>query len=58
MKIVTAAEMREIDRVTSERFGVSSLSLMENDSATPHRFRRTGRLRESDLVLPAETAAA
>src|SRR4029078_786194 len=30
MKIVSAAEMREIDRVTSERFGVSSLSLMEN----------------------------
>jgi len=30
MKIVTAAEMREIDRVTSERFGVPSLSLMEN----------------------------
>jgi ADP-dependent NAD(P)H-hydrate dehydratase / NAD(P)H-hydrate epimerase len=30
MKIVTAAEMREIDRVTSERFGVPSLTLMEN----------------------------
>ena len=30
MKIVTAAEMREIDRVTSERFGVPSLALMEN----------------------------
>lgn len=30
MKIVTAAEMREIDRVTSERFGVQSLALMEN----------------------------
>jgi NAD(P)H-hydrate epimerase len=30
MKIVTAAEMREIDRVTSERFGVRSLTLMEN----------------------------
>ena len=30
MKIVTAAEMREIDRITSERFGVPSLSLMEN----------------------------
>jgi NAD(P)H-hydrate epimerase len=30
MKIVTAAEMREIDRVTSERFGVPSLRLMEN----------------------------
>ncbi|MBZ5599795.1 MAG: NAD(P)H-hydrate dehydratase [Acidobacteriia bacterium] len=30
MKIVTAAEMREIDRITSERFGVPSLTLMEN----------------------------
>src|SRR5256884_4663323 len=30
MKIVTADEMREIDRVTSGRFGVPSLTLMEN----------------------------
>jgi len=30
MKIVTAAEMREIDRVTTERFDVPSLTLMEN----------------------------
>ena len=30
MKIVTAAEMREIDRVSSERFGIPSLTLMEN----------------------------
>lgn len=30
MKIVTAAEMREIDRITSERYGVASLTLMEN----------------------------
>src|SRR3954469_656590 len=30
MKIVTAAEMREIDRVTSESFGVPSTTLMEN----------------------------
>lgn len=30
MKIVTAAEMREIDRLTTERFGVPSLTLMEN----------------------------
>jgi hydroxyethylthiazole kinase-like uncharacterized protein yjeF len=30
MKIVTASEMREIDRVTSERCNVPSLSLMEN----------------------------
>ncbi len=30
MKIVTASEMRAIDRATSERFGVPSLTLMEN----------------------------
>jgi ADP-dependent NAD(P)H-hydrate dehydratase / NAD(P)H-hydrate epimerase len=30
MKIVTTAEMRAIDRATSERFGVPSLTLMEN----------------------------
>jgi NAD(P)H-hydrate epimerase len=30
MKIVSAAEIREIDRATSERFGVPSLTLMEN----------------------------
>ena len=30
MKIVTATEMREIDRASSERFGVPSLTLMEN----------------------------
>jgi ADP-dependent NAD(P)H-hydrate dehydratase / NAD(P)H-hydrate epimerase len=30
MKIVSASEMREIDRVTSARFGVPSITLMEN----------------------------
>src|SRR4051794_40501889 len=30
MKIVTAEEMREIDRLSSERFGVPTLTLMEN----------------------------
>jgi ADP-dependent NAD(P)H-hydrate dehydratase / NAD(P)H-hydrate epimerase len=30
MKVVSAAEMREIDRVTTGRFGVPSLTLMEN----------------------------
>src|SRR5437879_1877353 len=38
MKIVSAAEMREIDRTTSERFGVSSLTLMENAGAAVARF--------------------
>jgi NAD(P)H-hydrate epimerase len=33
MKIVTAEEMRSIDRTTSERFGVPSLTLMENAGA-------------------------
>jgi len=38
MKIVTAAEMREIDRLTSERFGVPSLTLMENAGAAVAEF--------------------
>jgi ADP-dependent NAD(P)H-hydrate dehydratase / NAD(P)H-hydrate epimerase len=38
MKIVTAAEMREIDRVTSERFGVPSLTLMENAGTAVANF--------------------
>jgi hydroxyethylthiazole kinase-like uncharacterized protein yjeF len=38
MKIVTAAEMREIDRVTSERFGVPSLTLMENAGSAVAQF--------------------
>src|SRR5256886_14794515 len=37
MKIVTAAEMREIDRV-SERFGVPSLTLMENAGTAVAEF--------------------
>jgi ADP-dependent NAD(P)H-hydrate dehydratase / NAD(P)H-hydrate epimerase len=38
MKIVTAAEMGEIDRVTSERFGVPSLTLMENAGTAVAEF--------------------
>ena len=30
MKILTAAEMREVDRLTTKRYGVASLTLMEN----------------------------
>src|ERR1700726_2762289 len=33
MKIVSADEMRAIDRATSDRFGVPSLTLMENAGA-------------------------
>jgi NAD(P)H-hydrate epimerase len=38
MKIVSAAEMREIDRATSERFGVPSLTLMENAGGAVAHF--------------------
>lgn len=38
MKIVSAAEMRAIDRATSERFGVPSLTLMENAGSAVARF--------------------
>jgi len=38
MKIVSAAEMREIDRVSSERFGVPSLTLMENAGSAVAEF--------------------
>ncbi|HEV3511437.1 MAG TPA: NAD(P)H-hydrate dehydratase [Candidatus Sulfotelmatobacter sp.] len=38
MKIVSAAEMREIDRATSERFGVPSLTLMENAGGAVAEF--------------------
>lgn len=38
MKIVTTADMREIDRVTSERFGVPSLMLMENAGSAVAEF--------------------
>jgi hydroxyethylthiazole kinase-like uncharacterized protein yjeF len=38
MKIITAAEMRVIDRATSERFGVPSLTLMENAGSAVAEF--------------------
>lgn len=40
MKITTAEEMRTIDRITSERFGVHSLSLMENAGSAVASFAR------------------
>jgi NAD(P)H-hydrate epimerase len=38
MKILTAEEMRTVDRVTTERFGVASLDLMHNAGAAVARF--------------------
>jgi ADP-dependent NAD(P)H-hydrate dehydratase / NAD(P)H-hydrate epimerase len=38
MKITTAAEMREIDRASTEKFGVPSLTLMENAGSAVAKF--------------------
>ena len=38
MKSLTAAEMREVDRLTTERFGISSTQLMENAGAGVAKF--------------------
>jgi NAD(P)H-hydrate epimerase len=38
MKIVTADEMREIDRLTTEKYGVPSLTLMENAGTAVAEF--------------------
>jgi NAD(P)H-hydrate epimerase len=38
MKILTASEMRETDRITVEQFGVPSTTLMENAGAAVARF--------------------
>ena len=38
MKITTAAEMREIDRASTEQFGVPSLTLMENAGSAVAEF--------------------
>ena len=45
MKIVTVAEMREIDRITSEQFSVPSLILMENAGLAVTEFARSRSLR-------------
>src|SRR5271155_1330434 len=40
MKILTAQEMRETDRITVKQFGVPSLTLMENAGSAVARFVR------------------
>jgi ADP-dependent NAD(P)H-hydrate dehydratase / NAD(P)H-hydrate epimerase len=40
MKILTAAEMREVDRLTTERYGIPSLTLMENAGRSVAEFVR------------------
>jgi ADP-dependent NAD(P)H-hydrate dehydratase / NAD(P)H-hydrate epimerase len=40
MKILTAAEMREVDRLSTERYGIPSLALMENAGRSVAGFIR------------------
>ncbi len=40
MKILTAAETREVDRLTTERYGIPSLTLMENAGRSIAEFIR------------------
>ena len=41
MKALTAAEMREVDRLTTERYGIPSLQLMENAGTQFFEFLRS-----------------
>src|SRR4029077_17774917 len=41
MKILTAEEMRQVDRLTTERYGIPSLSLMENAGKSVADFMAT-----------------
>ena len=41
MKILTAAEMREVDRLSTERYGIPSLTLMENAGRSVAQFIRS-----------------
>lgn len=53
MKILTAAEMQRIDRVTTERFGIPSLTLMENAGRGVVEFlvERFAPLREHRIAI-------
>jgi hydroxyethylthiazole kinase-like uncharacterized protein yjeF len=57
MKALTAVEMREVDRLTTERFGVPGLALMEAagksaaEAVREHFDRKPGRPIRSICVL-------
>ena len=51
MKALTAAEMREVDRLTTERYGIPSLQLMENAGTSFYEFLRAYYFDASAAIL-------
>jgi ADP-dependent NAD(P)H-hydrate dehydratase / NAD(P)H-hydrate epimerase len=55
MKVLTAAEMREVDRLTTERFGIPSLQLMETAGTRVadacHKFVGTAATRPAKIAV-------
>jgi ADP-dependent NAD(P)H-hydrate dehydratase / NAD(P)H-hydrate epimerase len=53
MKILTAAQMQSVDRLTTERYGVPSLTLMENAGRSVVKFlhQRFSPLEGQDIVI-------
>jgi hydroxyethylthiazole kinase-like uncharacterized protein yjeF len=53
MKILTATEMREVDRLTTERYGIPSLTLMENAGRSVAEFiqRRFPHLERRRIIV-------
>jgi NAD(P)H-hydrate epimerase len=56
MKVLTAAEMREVDRLTTERHGIPSLTLMENAGASVVAFITERIIRARSLRSGGSTA--
>ena len=52
-KVLTAAEMREVDRLTTERYGIPSIILMENaaDAVVTAITERFGSLRDRPILV-------
>ena len=53
MKILTAAQMQDVDRATTERYGVPSLTLMENAGRSVVKFlhQRFSPLEGQEIVI-------
>ena len=53
MKILTAAQMQEVDRATTERYGIPSLTLMENAGRSVVKFlhQRFSPLEAQEIVI-------